>query len=44
MTGVEANLAVVDALTALGIPFMLVGSLSRNADGSDRLGLRQLLV
>lgn len=36
MTGNEATLAVIDALEALAIPYMLVGSLSSNVYGIPR--------
>ncbi len=36
MTGNEATLAVIDALEALAIPYMLVGSLSSNVYGVPR--------
>lgn len=36
LTGNDATLAVVDALDALGIPYMVVGSLSSNVYGVDR--------
>lgn len=36
MTGNEATLAVIDALDACGIPYMLVGSFSSNVYGVER--------
>jgi hypothetical protein len=36
MTGNEATLAVIDALDACGIPYMLVGSYASNVYGIDR--------
>ena len=36
MSGDEATLAVIEALEALGIPYMMVGSLSTNLYGIPR--------
>jgi len=36
VTGVDAVLRVVDALTALRIPYMVVGAFSSNAHGRPR--------